>query len=91
MQTKRPLSILWLSVALVAAASTASAARCKLPKGGFIYAIGSSTLGSPLGELLDKALTRRGFKFRKWAKASSGLARPDFFHWPSKVPEVIRE
>ncbi len=75
----------------VGLASTASAARCKLPAGGFIYAIGSSTLGSPLGELLDKALKRRGFKFRKWAKASSGLARPDYFHWPSKVPEVIRE
>lgn len=81
-----------LTLALVlGGASTASAARCKLPAGGFIYAIGSSTLGSPLGELLDKALTRRGFKFRKWAKASSGLARPDYFHWPSKVPEVIRE
>jgi hypothetical protein len=79
------------SLALTALlAGTASAATpCKLPAGGFIYAIGSSTLGSPLGEILIKSLEQRGFKFRKWAKASSGLARPDYFDWPKQVPDII--
>ena len=28
---------------------------------------------------------------RKWAKAGSGLARPDFHDWPAMIPEVIRD
>ena len=81
---------LFLALAVLMAGS-ALATQCRLPAGGFIYAIGSSTLGSPLGEILDKSLKKRGFKFRKWAKASSGLARPDFFDWPKQVPDIIRE
>ena len=65
-------------------------AKCpsKIKAGAFVYAVGSSTLGSPLGEQLDSALKSKGFKFRKWAKASSGLARPDFHDWVKSVKEV---
>ena len=71
--------------------SVASAGQpCKkLSKGSFVYAIGSSTMGNALGPQLKKKIENAGFKFRKWAKASSGLARPDFHDWPSKVPEVV--
>ena len=84
---------LLLLILLVAMPSLASAAQpCKkLSKDSFIYAIGSSTMGNALGPKLKKKVEKAGFKFRKWAKASSGLARTDFHDWPSKVPEVIEQ
>lgn len=85
------LSLLLAFSGLLLSGAASAEKRCDLKPGAFIYAIGSSTLGSPLGELLDKSLKKRGFQFRKWAKASSGLARPDYFDWPPKVPEIIRE
>lgn len=57
----------------------------------FVYAVGSSTMGSYLGSYLKRDLPKAGFKFRKWAKASSGLARPDFHDWPERLPEITKQ
>jgi len=65
---------------------------CKLTgKKPFVYAIGSSTLGSYLGSYLERDLPAAGFRVRKWPKASSGLARPDFHDWLARVPEIIKQ
>ena len=72
---------------------TAAEAKCPstMKKGAFVYAVGSSTLGSPLGQQLDGALSKAGLRFRKWAKASSGLARPDFHDWTKRIAEVNKQ
>lgn len=56
-----------------------------------VYAIGSSTMGTTLAPMLKDALTAEGVSFRKWGKASSGLARPDFHDWPKAIPGVVRK
>ena len=55
-----------------------------------VYGVGSSTMGG-LAKVLGAELSRDGVKMRKWAKAGSGLARPDFHDWPAMIPEVIRD
>ena len=48
-------------------------------------------MGSILGPMLQKELKKRwGIQAKRWGKASSGLARPDFHDWPSKVPNLMR-
>ncbi len=56
-----------------------------------VYAIGSSTMGSLLGPALERMLRKSNVTFNKWGKASSGLARPDFHDWPSKVPGLLKQ
>jgi hypothetical protein len=55
-----------------------------------VYAIGSSTMASLLGPALERDLRREGIEVRTWGKSSSGLARPDFHDWPSKIPNIVR-
>ncbi|MCA9694558.1 MAG: DUF459 domain-containing protein [Myxococcales bacterium] len=64
-----------------------------LGRDAFVYALGSSTLASLLGPMIQSALKRRypGVAFRKWGKASSGLARPDFHDWIAELPGLNRE
>ncbi|HRE92351.1 MAG TPA: hypothetical protein PK095_24760 [Myxococcota bacterium] len=52
---------------------------------------GSSTMGSPLGGMLDKALSRLGHVVKRRVKASSGLARPDFFDWKVELERSLTE
>lgn len=52
---------------------------------------GSSTMGSPLGGMLDKALRKVGHVVARRVKASSGLARPDFFDWKVELERAIAE
>ena len=69
-----------------------SAMKCPpLAGSGLIYAIGSSTLGSTLGPELGRKLKKDKRKFRKWGKASTGLARPDYHDWAKEVRNVARE
>ena len=56
-----------------------------------VYAIGSSTMGISLGPALQQNLKPRGVPFRKWGKASSGLARPDFHNWISATRDIVKE
>lgn len=54
----------------------------------FVYAFGSSTMASLLGPMLKQTFQRRwgDVQFRKWGKASSGMARPDFHDWIKEIP-----
>ncbi len=53
------------------------------------YAVGSSTMGSVLGPILERQVKKRWkLPFRKWGKASSGLSRPDFHDWPKEIPSL---
>ena len=53
------------------------------------YAIGSSTLGSVLGPMLQRRVQERWrMGCRRWGVASTGLARPDFFDWPAEIPSL---
>jgi len=55
-----------------------------------VYGLGSSTMGG-LAKVLGDELKKFGVRMRKWAKAGSGLARPDFHDWPGEVPSVVRD
>lgn len=56
-----------------------------------VLAIGSSTLGSPLGPILERALTKSGLDTKRLAAASSGLARPDFWDWAAHARRLVAE
>jgi len=56
-----------------------------------VLAIGSSTLGAPLGTLLGRAITKAGLGWYRLAAASSGLARPDFWDWAEKARRLVAE
>lgn len=88
-----PLSIVWTLLMLTLLAPPAQAEeRCtKFGKKPMMYALGSSTLGMSLAPVITRPLRKRGFRWRKWAKASSGLARPDFWNWATRVPAVAKE
>lgn len=78
------------AVALGATTTTASA---KCPTAGsetpVVYGIGGSTMGTLLGPMLDKVFGEHDVEFRRWGKASSGLARPDFHDWPKSTPALM--
>lgn len=69
-------------------------AACPALKAGrnkpFVYGVGSSTMGG-LAKVLGKELETYGVRSRKWARAGSGLARPDFHDWPAVVPNIVRD
>ena len=76
----------------VAGQASPPSKKCKRLEGrDLIYGIGSSMMGSDLGPMLQRRLKTKGHKFRKWGKASSGLARPDFHDWPAKGRSVARK
>lgn len=81
-------------VSLVAIALTTLPASAKCPttkKSPTVYGIGGSTMGTLLGPMLDKVFEENGIEFRRWGKASSGLARPDFHDWPKSTPELMQK
>ena len=83
----------------------APSAEVVVPSGGFatdadarcpseiwkVLAIGSSTMGAPLGGILAKALKGAGLEWYQLAAASSGLARPDFWDWAAKARTLVAE
>lgn len=92
--------VLALALALTAGATPlapASAAppkglRCpKLDRDPSVYGIGGSTMGSLLGPMLQKVFAEHAIGFKRWGKASTGLARPDFHDWPAEAPGVMRK
>ena len=67
-------------------------AKCpKISAKPLVYGVGSSTMGTSLGKSLKSKLKEKGIGFRKWGKASSGLARPEFHDWPKSIKQVVRE
>lgn len=61
---------------------------CPKTRRPLVYAIGASTMGHPLGKILSKRLKKWGARLQKWAKASTGLARQDFWDWLAKAREI---
>ena len=85
-----------LLTALFAFALPVHAAHAKCPltgskKAPTVYGIGGSTMGTLLGPMLDKVFEENDVEFRRWGKASSGLARPDFHDWPKATPELMQK
>jgi len=89
----RQITILSSLLLCIVGGTQLANAKCPshVKQGAFIYAVGSSTLGSPLGEQLSKRFKKKGYRFRKWAKASSGLARPDFHDWLKSMREIDKQ
>ncbi|MEZ4266083.1 MAG: DUF459 domain-containing protein [Myxococcota bacterium] len=92
---RRPLCLALVALsALIFSASTVLAKaseRCPrvktTPK---VYLMGSSTMGSILGPMLQSLVDKEwGVEARRWGKASSGLARPDFHDWPDLLPGLM--
>ncbi|TNF24306.1 MAG: DUF459 domain-containing protein, partial [Deltaproteobacteria bacterium] len=85
-------TIATLFAALTLLATPARAERCPVTKGNpTVYAIGSSTLGSVLGPMLQHILKEEGVEMHRWGRASSGLARPDFHDWVTLAPGLMQK
>jgi len=78
---------------LALAPTQAALAKCPVTgkKAPVVYGIGGSTMGTLLGPMLDKVFGENDVDFRRWGKASSGLARPDFHDWPKSAPELMHK
>lgn len=93
---RHTLAPLLAAAALLLAALPASAASPDLcPRDGApvkrVYMIGSSTMGSVLGPMLQRLLEdEHEIRSKRWGKASSGLARPDFHDWISLAPGLMK-
>lgn len=77
--------------ALATPALAKSGERCPQVKATpRVYLMGSSTMGSILGPMLQTLISKEwGVDARRWGKASSGLARPDFHDWPNLLPGLM--
>ena len=56
-----------------------------------LVAIGSSTMASVIGPMMERLLKPKDVYFALWGRASSSLVRPDFFDWPSKMPLIVNK
>ncbi len=80
-------------VALCVAPAQTALAKCPVTGDDkpVVYGIGGSTMGTVLGPMLDKVFGENDVEFRRWGKASSGLARPDFHDWPKSTPALMQK
>ncbi|MCB9728847.1 MAG: DUF459 domain-containing protein [Deltaproteobacteria bacterium] len=90
---RRRLLFVTLSLALSWGPAAAAGQVDKCPRVSGkpkVYLMGSSTMGSLLGPILQSLLDKEwGLEARRWGKASSGLARPDFHDWPGLLPGLM--
>jgi len=56
-----------------------------------ILIMGGSQIAGGLGLYLGNQLEAQGYTVHRKAKSSSGLARPDFFDWPSEAARQYEE
>lgn len=65
----------------------------KMPARPIVYGIGSSTMRGTMGPMFKRIIRQRkyGLSFTNYAKSSTGLARPDFFDWHTRVKELTAE
>ena len=52
---------------------------------GKVLILGGSTIHSALGKTIEETLQAAGLSTQRQAKSSSGLARPDFYDWPTNA------
>ena len=81
------------TLAMAAIAGTARAeSLCPISAGPItVCAIGSSSVGSVLGPMLQRVLRGQGVALRYWGQASSGLARPDHHDWLAIMPRLMAD
>lgn len=87
-------SLLLAASFLLALTGSAHAKSKKCPKvkgKPLVYGVGSSTMGISLGPMMARIFKGKNINFRKWGKASSGLARPDFHDWPKEIESVAKK
>ena len=53
-----------------------------------VLVLGGSSMVGALGKLLAEGLRDAGYVVERKAKSASGLARPDFYDWPSAAAEA---
>lgn len=53
--------------------------------------LGDSNIYGTLGKALATSLSALGYDVARYGKPTSGLARPDFFDWPTYAAEVLSE
>ncbi|MFO0746459.1 MAG: DUF459 domain-containing protein [Myxococcota bacterium] len=83
---------LGLATATTAQAGSPQILKCPTVSGDpLVYGIGGSTMGSLLGPMLEKVFEEHKVDFRRWGKASTGLARPDFHDWPKETPGIMKK
>ena len=51
--------------------------------------VGDSNIFGPLGKSLERSLGALGFDVKRRGKATSGLARPDFFDWSTEARRLL--
>ena len=56
-----------------------------------ILIVGGSQIAGAFGMWLGKALREDGYEFHRQARSASGLARPDFYNWPTLLEELLAE
>ncbi|MFN3200969.1 MAG: hypothetical protein ACE366_21390 [Bradymonadia bacterium] len=76
-----------------APASAEDAPKAKRPRKGTrksaeIYVLGSSSIGGRLGRDVAKLFSERGHSVYRFARRSTGFARPDFFDWWAEVDRM---
>ena len=79
-------------VAGASAVTLAASARIVRAQGRRILIIGDSMIAGGFGLYLARDLQREdGYPTIRDGKASTGLARPDFFDWPARARELVAE
>ena len=56
-----------------------------------VMIVGGSQIAGAFGMWLAKALEEDGYETHRQARSASGLARPDFYDWPSLLEELLAE
>lgn len=92
-----PLAMSWLVTVqmidrrsfLLGASASLSAwlvpGRVRASEGGTILVIGGSAMVGALGRYVEEGLQAAGYQTHRKAKSASGLARPDFYDWPTRA------
>lgn len=61
-----------------------------LPQPKRVLIVGASSIQEELGIAMERAMKKyKGVEVQRLGRISSGLARPDYFDWPSKLQELL--
>lgn len=78
--------------AAAAAALAPRTARAADPSATRILIVGDSMIAGAVGLFLENGLRKvHGYQVRRKGKSSTGLARPDFFSWPTEATRQVEE
>lgn len=66
-------------------------ARADEATSGTVLVIGGSAMVGAVGRLIEDGLTEAGLSAQRSAKSATGLARPDFYDWPTTAKKLYEE